>query len=83
VRRQVAAAGAQRAPLAGEHELRADAVGRRREEAPVTERVEPGERAETRGACRLDRRPQPADDRVGGPERDARSLGRESTRGAG
>ena len=39
VRGQVGAAGAQRAARAGEHQLRADAVGRGGEQAPLVERV--------------------------------------------
>ena len=68
VRREVGAAGAQRAALAREDQLRPDAVGRGREQAPVVERVEPGERAEAGGPGGLDGRPKPLDDRIGGRE---------------
>ena len=74
VRGEVGAAGAQRAALAREDQLRADAVGRGREQAPVVERVEARERAEARRARRLDGGAQPLDDRVGGRERDAGGL---------
>ena len=74
VRSEIHAAPAQaaRAPL--QHQLRADAVSRRCEEAPLVERVEPGEMPEALGAGRLDGRAQPLDDRVRGRKRDARGL---------
>ena len=57
---EVGAARAQRASLAGEHELRADAVGRGCEQSPVVQRVQPRERAEALRSGGLDGRPQPA-----------------------
>ena len=45
---QVAAAVAQAAPLAREDQLRSDRVGGGREQAPLVERVQAGERAEAR-----------------------------------
>ena len=54
VRGEVAARVAQPARAAREHELRADAVGGGREQAPLVERVEPGEGAERPRAGRVD-----------------------------
>jgi uncharacterized protein (DUF2336 family) len=88
---EVGAAVAEAAARAGEDQLRADAVRRRREQPLAVERVQPGERAEAARARRLDRGPQPVDDRAGGRQRDPRGgvavvrapQGQESTTGVG
>ena len=78
VRGEVGAAPAELAGAAREHELRADAVGRRRQQPPLVEREEAGEAAERadraggRGA--RDGRAQPLDDAFGGRERDSGAL---------
>ena len=59
---EIGAAVAKRAPAAGEHELRAHRVGGRRQQPPVVERMQAGERAEAGGAGGLDGRPQAFDD---------------------
>ena len=71
---QVAARVAQAPRPPREHELRADAVRGRGEEAPLVQRVEPREGAEPLGAGRLDRRAQPVDHRLRGGKRDPRRL---------
>ena len=71
---QVAAGVAQAARPPREHELRADAVRGRGEEAPLVQRVEPREGAEPLGPGRLDRRAQPVDHRLRGGKRDPRRL---------
>src|SRR5262249_18463648 len=78
MRRQIGAAGAQGAALAREDQLRADAVGRGREEAAVTERMQRRKLPEAMGSGRLDRCAQPVDDGVGRGERDAGRVVRPS-----
>ena len=74
VRGEIHAAPAQLSGTAREDELRADAVGGRDEQPPLVDRVETGEGAEgahdAGRARRVDRRPEPVDDRLGGSERD-------------
>ncbi len=87
VRGHVGPARPQRAAVPGDDRLRPDRVHRGGEQAPLVERIEPGEGAEARGSGRLDGRAETADDGLGGRERDARSgvravlrrHGREST----
>ena len=55
-----------------EHQLRPDPVGRGGEQAPVVERMEARERAESGRAGRLDGGAQPRDDAVRDRERDPR-----------
>ena len=71
MRGEVGAARAERAARAGEDQLRADAVGRGREQPPLVERMQAREAAEPGRAGRLDRRAQPLDDRAGDLERDS------------
>ena len=71
---EIHAAVTERAGAAVEEELRADAVGRRGEQAPVVECVEAGELAEARRAGGLDGGAQPPDDGVRGGEGDAGGL---------
>ena len=59
---------------AREHQLRADTVRRRGEQAPLVERIEAGEGAEAGRAGRLHRRAQPLDDALGGRQRHAGCL---------
>ena len=59
---------------ASQHQLRADPVGRGREQPPVVERMQPRERAEPGGPGRLDRGAKPLHDRVRDGERDARGC---------
>ena len=78
VRGEILARVAQPPGAPGEHELRADAVGRGREQRFLVERVqasEPAERALDAGrACRVDRRAQPLDDIPCGSKRNPRLL---------
>ena len=71
---QVGADRAQPPGLAREHELRARAVHRGREEPLLVERVEAREGAESLRARRFDSGTQPFDDRIGERERDPRGL---------
>jgi len=70
VRRQIAPAVAEAAALAREDQLGADAVGRGGEEAPVTERLEPGEGAEALPAGGRHGGGEAPDDSVSDRERD-------------
>ena len=74
VRGEVGPARAQAAALAREDQLRADAVGRGGEQAPVVERVEAGEGAEARRPGRLDGRAQALDDGLALRDRDSGRL---------
>ena len=72
VRGHVRAAVAERAARPGDDRLRSDRVHRGRKEAPLVERVEPGEGPEPCRAGRLDRLAQPFDHPLGRGERNAR-----------
>jgi hypothetical protein len=63
---EIGPAVAQAPAGAGEDQLRADAVGRSREQSLAVQRMQPCERAEVRRSGRLDRRAQTFDDRSGG-----------------
>ena len=84
VRGEIRAAPAKAVAAAAQHELRADRVGRRGQQAMIVDREEPRKRAERAGdpgrRSRGDSRAEPIDDRVGGRERDpgsgVRLLGR-------
>ena len=71
VRREVHSCPAQLSGAAGEHELRADAVGRGGEEARLVEWIDPGEAAEAGRACRRDGRAETLDQCLRGRERDS------------
>jgi hypothetical protein len=67
---EIGAAVAEPAALPRQDQLRADAVGRRGEQAVVVEGVQAGEGAEALRARRLDGRAEALDDRSCGRERD-------------